>query len=1330
MRRKINTQTLQKINTLIDLYEDRKISQFDTANNLIEAISTSDEKERKKGLKKYEKAIEKYENIAPIAQRMRGTVEQANQGRIQATRKRLQKTLAKDGKAFEVKYMLFSTENRTGSKIRPKRHNGKSYYTVFTNPPDRSAYVKAIPEYINEKVKVMIDRFDEASEFRKMITTLSTDSTFKQMAEGSELINYVDAIRVEKVEFLDENTLDFDVFNENLTKSENVSIFHRYIETEVDVEKLTLKEAIQKEHYRENECWINSLMDFYGDTLMRQKRGSLAKNMTRENILKTLQMTEEEFITEGASIRQMTRVFEKYQLSVRLYDFECKQIFKHEPSDFHSNKLKRFYGLVKNNHIYTLNYDTLSIAKKEKLPSELEMRISSNYYISDRKEPIKHKMISSLDEILQLREHDEYHLLFKNNNLGELVMQFKEAGYEPQIKWNAGCIKEIRARFTYKLEHRKRKTVSYIIDTQHLDTDRINEDIHIECEEKHNFLSKVMFDFNKAIFTENHKSYYSETDINVLDECRTVVPHGQLMGENMKDVSYSAFPPEVVEIDICKAFTSAFSKIKSIPVFNEFDAWRPFLNTNDINSMSNYTLYMVKACQGNLFFNKKINLVYGKFLKQLVSNGVVVKILYYKQPSHIHKVKYKKLVDELYNAKISDKAEEDKWIKKLIANITFGLLEKGQNKANRSKIFDTLDETLHYQKQYGGQIFSLDHYLLEGDDPMLPPPKVEHYDDDDDEVDDDDDDEEVKEIKPKIYIAGVGTVQEYNVAEKTSKYYILNVSDSRTLTNGYRYIKEMLLQYHNFAMYDAYRKLKIENNIDIHAVKTDALHINKTDMKKVEKLLDFHNGIGGWRFEHKRARCPDGKYMYKHNEVPNIPIYKNEQLMVKNEWNTKEICEQIIDNGGNVIIKGKVPGTGKSYIAEYFAKLGRNVCFVVPTNRLLQEKTGNLEATTYNKFFSIAVDSDEKLAPYDHSFFDVICFDEVLMANRFILNKVRLFCLKHPEKIIIGTGDVNQLQSVEELTNCQDHKTYIDNCMDVIFKNNIFLQVCKRVGAKDSEDGDLNRQKINDMYNDLWIQKMPVEEFALKYFPTTDDIMASEHNIAYTNIRCRNVANEVRKRLGKKNKYEIGEIFIARKWVGQPRINVNLRYKIIAINDKEITLQNIVKEDDAFSLDEAHVDKIFIYSHCATTHSSQGASINTSITIHEWDKPYLVTREWLWTSVTRCVDFRKVKLYLNKSFDKEMELNMIKRYFERKIDGYKVQDKRAMREIDEDNYITAQWCMDRFRGCCGKCNVKFEFDTHHGQLSSNFTAQRVCNDLGHTTDNCESWCKYCNCSAC
>ena len=39
-------------------------------------------------------------------------------------------------------------------------------------------------------------------------------------------------------------------------------------------------------------------------------------------------------------------------------------------------------------------------------------------------------------------------------------------------------------------------------------------------------------------------------------------------------------------------------------------------------------------------------------------------------------------------------------------------------------------------------------------------------------------------------------------------------------------------------------KLK-EANINVYAVKTDAFHIAKRDLKKANKILNFHNDIGG-----------------------------------------------------------------------------------------------------------------------------------------------------------------------------------------------------------------------------------------------------------------------------------------------------------------------------------------------------------------------------------------------------------------------------------------------------------------------------------------------------
>ena len=124
--------------------------------------------------------------------------------------------------------------------------------------------------------------------------------------------------------------------------------------------------------------------------------------------------------------------------------------------------------------------------------------------------------------------------------------------------------------------------------------------------------------------------------------------------------------------------------------------------------MSDLTFYIVQPCQGNIFFNKKHCLVYGKLLKQLLKDGVIAKILYYKQPSFKHKVYYQKYVDELFDEHISDNKFEDEKIKKNIANINIGLLEKGSNKASRNKMFDNLTEAMAFQKNWGGKLYVID----------------------------------------------------------------------------------------------------------------------------------------------------------------------------------------------------------------------------------------------------------------------------------------------------------------------------------------------------------------------------------------------------------------------------------------------------------------------------------------------------------------------------------------------------------------------------------------------------------------------------------------------
>ena len=143
-------------------------------------------------------------------------------------------------------------------------------------------------------------------------------------------------------------------------------------------------------------------------------------------------------------------------------------------------------------------------------------------------------------------------------------------------------------------------------------------------------------------------------------------------------------------------------------MFRQFDIWRKWSSELNVNDMPSLTLYMVRVANANIMFNKKHNLIYGKFLKKLIEKGVKCDILYYKQPSHIHKVDYKQIIDDLWAEQISADEQEDRRIKKTIANINFGLLEKSHNKGQKSRMFDTLTEVCHYQAIYGGRVYAID----------------------------------------------------------------------------------------------------------------------------------------------------------------------------------------------------------------------------------------------------------------------------------------------------------------------------------------------------------------------------------------------------------------------------------------------------------------------------------------------------------------------------------------------------------------------------------------------------------------------------------------------
>ena len=96
-----------------------------------------------------------------------------------------------------------------------------------------------------------------------------TDDNFE--AEVGYAEGYIACIMVIYAWRVD-NADDFKPQEEELTNTENVSMYHRYIQTPLDQQYETFKEAIKVEHYVKNDWWFNTLTDHYKDTLMGDKK--------------------------------------------------------------------------------------------------------------------------------------------------------------------------------------------------------------------------------------------------------------------------------------------------------------------------------------------------------------------------------------------------------------------------------------------------------------------------------------------------------------------------------------------------------------------------------------------------------------------------------------------------------------------------------------------------------------------------------------------------------------------------------------------------------------------------------------------------------------------------------------------------------------------------------------------------------------------------------------------------------------------------------------------------------------------------------------------------
>ena len=286
-----------------------------------------------------------------------------------------------------------------------------------------------------------------------------------------------------------------------------------------------------------------------------------------------MNLNEEEFRENGASVEDMKPVFEEFKLTVRLYNCIGQKIYTYDPDKKNKN-ITVLFGLIKGNHIYTMNDNINSIAQKE-LEEHMKLNASTDFRLNSKEKPVKYVFFNGIDDIMGIveqNEDEEEVNLVSGKSLNTLFCEFKRAKYEPKIIMGAGGnVASLKVKFNgLILNIRSQTLIDCAVDTciDSTDADMFNK------------VNEAFFNFNKGMFNPNHKSYYNNDDLKIFSMAHSIAPSGYFESIIERKDTH-------IELDRRKAYTKSTIDIVEVLVFSEFDIWKKYdYNKNDINKMN------------------------------------------------------------------------------------------------------------------------------------------------------------------------------------------------------------------------------------------------------------------------------------------------------------------------------------------------------------------------------------------------------------------------------------------------------------------------------------------------------------------------------------------------------------------------------------------------------------------------------------------------------------------------------------------------------------------------------------------------------------------------
>ena len=382
----------------------------------------------------------------------------------------------------------------------------------------------------------------------------------------------------------------------------------------------------------------------------------------------------------------------------------------------------------------------------------------------------------------------------------------------------------------------------------------------------------------------------------------------------------------------------------------------------------------------------------------------------------------------------------------------------------------------------------------------------------------------------------------------------------------------------------------------------------------------------------------------------------------------KEAIRAINDNNVTIITGG--PGTGKTTIIksiiEIYKQKKYKIVLCAPTGRAakrMTETTGE-EASTLHRLLEIGKVDEESLFKKDNEYQgapidgDIIIVDEVSMVDMFIMSYL-LDCIYKGTKLIL-VGDCDQLPSVgpgsvlkdlissEKITTVHLDKIFRQAAKSKIIVNAHRVNSGKKFISKDDKEMEAdskqdfffikenNQEKVLEQVLSLCNGRL--KKFGdYDFFESIQVLSPTKKGMLGTKEMNKALQEELNPhREGEAEKNSMGAIFRIGDRVMQIKNNYDIYWEkksngevevgngvfngetgtILNINEKE---KNIcVKfDDEKFVWYEFNDLEQIEHSYCITIHKAQGSEFDVVIMIVPQAAPMLLTRNLLYTGLTR-----------------------------------------------------------------------------------------------------------------